>query len=346
MNPFLKKIISNPDTILLLNSIYDGVYIVDINRKILFWNKGAEKITGHLYADIVRHKCYDNMLNHIDENGNLLCNGNCPIMESMIKDKNIERKIYPLGKDKKRFPVITRVGPIKDRNGKIVGAIEVFRDITKEQELGILQEKFNEHIKKFVSSTTYQEVIKQTNSDKPVTTQMRDLSILYADVVGFSSFTERNGAHEAATMLNELFSICVEEINNNNGDIDKFIGDAVMATFIDANDAVLSAEKILKKLADENKERADAGKERIQLHIGINSGNVIQAEIGAIDRKDYTILGDAVNIAARIQEMSDPDTIFISESTYSRLKNSSNYSFFKKLAVKGRTEPIAVYKSV
>jgi adenylate cyclase len=267
-------------------------------------------------------------------------------MESMLMDKGVEKKVYPLTKDKKRIPVLTRVGPIKNRNGKIVGAIEVFRDISKEEDLRILEEKFNELVKKYLSSTTYQEVINQTNSDKPVTTQMREMTIMFADVVGFSSFTERYGAQEAAAMLNEFFAICVSEINDHLGDIDKFIGDAVMATFIDANDAVCSAEKILSKLVLANKEREEVGREKIQVHIGINSGTVIQAEIGAIDRKDFTILGDAVNIAARIQEMSEPGTIYISESTYSRLKRSDNFAFFEKLAVKGRKEPISVFRSL
>ena len=346
MNLFLKKIISDPDIISLLNSINDGVYIVDVNREILFWNKGAEEITGHKVNDIIRRNCSDNILEHIDEKGKLLCKGNCPLVESMLLNKNIERKIFTLRQNKKRIPVLTHVSPIKDRDNKIVGAIEVFRDISKEEELRILQEKFNDLIKKFVSSTTYNEVIDQTNSDKAVVTQMREMTILYLDVVGFSLFTERFGAQEAATMLNELFTICVVEINNNNGDIDKFIGDAVMATFVDANDAVISVEKILEKLFNENKEREIAEKEKIQLHIGINSGIVIQAEIGAINRKDYTILGDAVNIAASLQEMSDPDTIFISESTYSRLKNTKNFTFFEKRTVKGSKEPIAIYKSV
>ena len=345
MNLFLKKIISDPDIISLLNSINDGVYIVDVNRKILFWNKGAEQITGHKVNDVTHHYCSDNILEHIDEKGNLLCTGNCPLVESMLLNKNIERKIFTLRQNKKHIPVLTHVSPIKDRNGKTVGAIEVFRDISKEEELRILQKKFNDLIKKFVSATTYNEVIDQTNSNKAVATQMCEMTILYVDVVGFSSFTKRFGAQEAATMLNELFTICVDEINNNNGDVDKFIGDAVMATFVDANDAVLSVESILKRLFNENKEREIAEKEKIQLHIGINSGIVIQAEIGAINRKDYTILGDAVNIAASLQEMSEPDTIYISESTFSRLKDSEKYIFFEKRTVKGSKEPIAVYKS-
>jgi PAS domain S-box-containing protein len=345
-NEFLQKIISNPDIILLLNSIYDGVYIVNTEREIVFWNKGAAKLTGHAKKEVLDKKCSDNILNHIDENGNLLCSGNCPLMECMIQDKNVERKIYPLTKTKKRFPVLTRVGPIKDHDGEIVGAIEVFRDISKDEDLRILQEKFNDLIKKYVSSTTYENVIREARSGKTGMVKMCELTVLYVDVVGFCSFAGRNDLPEVAAMLNDVFGLCEIITKKYHGDIDKFIGDAVMATFIDANDAVKAAENILSELKVFNMQRIKEKKEPVHLHIGINSGNVIRAEIGTSERKDLTVLGNTVNLAARIQEISEPDKIFISESTYSRLKNTDGFSFFEKITFKGQDLPIPIFRSV
>ena len=342
---FLKKIISDPNIVLLLNSIYDGVYIVNREREILFWNKAAEKITGHKREEIECHNCADNILNHIDENGNLLCTGNCPLMVSMHEDRNIEKKIYPQHKDLSRFPVITRVGPIKDNDGIIVGAIEVFHDVTNDEELRILQDKFNELLKKYVSSTTYKEIEKQAKFGQSRPAQHCDMTILYVDVVGFTSFAHRNKLSEIAELLNAVFGLCEGITKNHHGDIDKFIGDAIMATFVDANDAVLAAELILKEVTLFNKERESSGKDKISLHIGINSGNVIRAEIGTSERKDLTVLGDPVNIAAHIQKFSFPDTIFISESTFSRLKDSRNFTYYDKITVKGISEPISVFKS-
>jgi len=222
----------------------------------------------------------------------------------------------------------------------------VFHDVSKEQELQILREKFDGLIKKFVSATAYQEIIKQAETGAPDKSQFRDLTILYLDVIGFTAYAEKHSLQETAEMLNDIFGFSGHIINENHGDIDKFIGDAIMAIFIDANDAVLSAEKILKGMQRINDERSAKGKEQILLHIGINSGTVMQVEIGTSERKDITIIGDAVNIAARIQELSEPDTIFISESTYSRIKNHKSFAFYEKLAVKGRKEPIQVFKSV
>lgn len=346
MNAFLQKIISDPDINLLLNSIYDGVYIVNKNRKIIFWNNGAERITGYTKDEVLQKRCSDNILNHIDENGNVLCIDKCPLFEAIANDHKTEAVIYPLNKDKKRFPVLTRVGPIKDSKGRIVGAIEVFRDITKEQELQILRDKFNNLIKKFVSAATFQEIIKQAETGSPDSAALRDITILYADVVGFTAFAERSSMQETAEMLNEIFHFCGFIINENHGDIDKFIGDAIMAVFIDANDAVRAAEKILEGLVLINDSREKREKDKISLHIGINSGTVIQVEIGTSDRKELTIIGDAVNITARIEELSEPDAIFISESTFSRLNNHQSFVFYEKIAIKGRKEPISIFRSV
>lgn len=141
------KIINDPDVNLLLNSICDGIYFVNRKREILFWNEGTERITGYGKEEVLHKKCANNILCHIDENGNNLCARNCPLLESVLFDKKTEVKIYPLNKDKKKFPVSTRVGPIKDGKGNIVGAIEIFHDISKEEELRVLQEKFNDLIK-------------------------------------------------------------------------------------------------------------------------------------------------------------------------------------------------------
>ena len=172
-----------------------------------------------------------------------------------------------------------------------------------------------------------------------------EATILFSDIRGFTAYSEGREPEEVVEALNEYFGIATEFILEYGGYVDKFIGDAIMATFVDANDAVLASEKILNELSKLNKNREKSGKEKISLHIGVNSGTVIQAEIGTSERKDLTVLGDTVNIAAHIQQFAHPDSIFISESTFSRLKDSSKFTFYEKLAVKGRNESISVFKS-
>jgi class 3 adenylate cyclase len=224
-----------------------------------------------------------------------------------------------------------------------VAAIEVFRDISESEELRILQEKFSKLIKKYLSSATLTEVMNQLEGSKEEVA-IRELTILYVDIVAFTRFSEKHLPEETAKMLNDLFGICGVITRECHGDIDKFIGDAVMATFIDANDAVLAGIKILNALAELNTMREEKGLEGIQVRIGLNSGLVMQGEIGTPDRKDITVIGDVVSTASRIESVTDPMGICISEATYSRLKTPQEFHFYKKVKVKNRSEAVPIFR--
>jgi len=344
MDKFLKELTTNSQVVNMLNAIFDGIYIVNLQREIVFWNKGAEIITGYLKDEVMGKRCSANILNHIDENGKLLCKTSCPLTYCIAKDINLQEKVYPLHKKGNRFPTLTHVSPIKDNEGNIVGAIEVFRDISKEEDFRILQEKFNSFIQKYISKNTYKEVVKQVKHGKSELNVVKDLTIMYLDVVSFTEFSEKAEPNLVADLLNGLFGICDVITREYYGDIDKFIGDSIMATFLDANDAFNASVKILTALENFNLLRAKEGLPVVQIRIGINSGNVIQVEVGTEDRKDYTVLGDVVNTAARIQSIAEPNSIFISESTLSRVKEKNKFVFIGSKKLKGKKENIMVYK--
>jgi PAS domain S-box-containing protein len=329
----------------VLNSIFDGVYVVDRDRRIIFWNKGAEEITGYRSEEVMGSRCSDDILNHIDENGILLCRSACPLVETLRTGKEIRAKVYPFHKDGRRFPVQTHIAPIRNDNGEIVAAIEVFRDISREEEFRILQEKFKELVRKYLSTATFEEVMDQLQGSRGKA-RTKDLTVLYLDVVGFTSFSERHSPEETAKMLNDLFGICEVITKECHGDIDKFIGDAVMAVFIDANDAVLAAIKVLEALSEFNKVRVKEDHEKIQIRIGVNSGLVIQGEIGTPDRKDVTVVGDVVNTASRIESVTDAMDLCISEASYSRLKDPKWFQLLKEVQVKNRRRPVSIYRYV
>ncbi|MGV8058563.1 MAG: adenylate/guanylate cyclase domain-containing protein [Smithellaceae bacterium] len=332
---------------IVLDSLYDGVYIVDCHRRILFWNSGAEKITGYSAAEVTGRRCADRILNHIDADGNLLCRGGCPLLKAIRTGQEIEEKVYPLHKDGRRFPTLTHVAPIRDENGKIIAGIEIFRDITLEEDFRHLQEKFNTLIKKYVSTVTFEEVMMQVKAGTHVSSSMRELTVLFLDIVGFTTFSETKSPEEAVTMLNEVFGVCEVITRKCHGDIDKFIGDCVMAIFIDANDAVDAACQILYgALVRMNALRQEQGQEPVHIRIGINSGQVIQGDVGSAERKDLTVIGDVVNAASRIQSTTDIDTIAISEATYGRLhaQTAAQFDFLRNLSAKGKKKPIPVFQ--
>lgn len=337
--------ISQKDSVIdiVLNDVSDGIYIVDSNKKIIFWNKGAEEQTGYRREEVLGYRASEDILNHIDENGKPLCPGECPISKALLYGETVKVKLFPQKKSGKRFPIMSHISPIKNKEGKVVAAIEVFRDISKEEDYRILQEKFNNLIRKYVSTATIERVMSLVLSGVDSKTARREMTILYIDVVNFTAMSEVYLPEEVAMTLNEIFSICEIITQECYGDIDKFMGDAIMAVFIDAQDAVNAGKKILDALQDLNQERIRNSKEPVNVRIAINSGKVVQAEIGTIARKDLTVIGDVVNTTAHIEKLGSPNSIFLTEATLSRLKDPGKYKFERRILLKGKKEPVSLY---
>jgi diguanylate cyclase (GGDEF)-like protein/PAS domain S-box-containing protein len=116
----------------ILENLHDGLYLVDRNRVITYWNKAAEQISGFNANEIVGKSCSDNMLTHMDSDGNCLCNGMCPLAATIADGKPRETEMYMHHKDGHRIPVSVRVSSLTDSNGKIIGGIELFTNISNQ----------------------------------------------------------------------------------------------------------------------------------------------------------------------------------------------------------------------
>jgi diguanylate cyclase (GGDEF)-like protein/PAS domain S-box-containing protein len=110
----------------IIDNLYDGVYFVDRERVITYWNKGAERITGYSAAQTLGRACRDNLLNHITANGIELCLNNCPLAAAMDDGKEREAEVFVHHADGHRVPIVVRASPIRDRTGTIIGAVESF----------------------------------------------------------------------------------------------------------------------------------------------------------------------------------------------------------------------------
>lgn len=117
----------------ILENLHDGLYFVDRNRVITFWNKAAEKISGFTAEEVVGKSCADNILTHVDSDGNNLCTGVCPLAASIADGKPREAVAYMHHKDGHRIPVSVRVSTLTDDTGNIVGGIELFTDISNQE---------------------------------------------------------------------------------------------------------------------------------------------------------------------------------------------------------------------
>ncbi len=114
----------------LLDNIYDGAYFVDRNRRITYWNRGAERITGYAASEVVGKDCSDNILMHVTKEGRRLCTEICPLAEELLKSDDRSREVFFHHRSGFRVPVTIRVAPIRDEQGVTVGGVEVFTDNT------------------------------------------------------------------------------------------------------------------------------------------------------------------------------------------------------------------------
>lgn len=178
-------------------------------------------------------------------------------------------------------------------------------------------------------------------------------TVLFSDIRGFTTLTEELGPHATVSMLNEYFEIMVECIQKEGGMLDKFIGDAMMAAFgipvghdDDEDRAVRASVAMIKSLAAWNVTRVNEGKKPVNIGIGLNTDVVVSGNIGSKKRMDFTIIGDGVNLAARLESACKQYAarILISEFTYKKLRGTYRTREIDLVVVKGKTKPVAVYE--
>ena len=178
-------------------------------------------------------------------------------------------------------------------------------------------------------------------------------TVLFSDIRGFTTITEQLGAQGTVALLNEYFTLMVDCIQREAGFLDKFIGDAIMAAFgipvahdDDADRSVRTAIAMINELWAWNKVRVGEGKMPVDIGIGLNTDNVVSGTIGSKKRMDYTIIGDGVNLAARLESACKQygARILISEFTYKLLRGTYYSRELDLVVVKGKTKPVAIFE--
>ena len=178
-------------------------------------------------------------------------------------------------------------------------------------------------------------------------------TVLFSDIRGFTTHAEEMGAQGTVAFLNEYFTIMVELITAEGGMLDKFIGDAIMAAFglpiahdDDEDRAVRAAIEMIRGCRRYSEERVRRGLKPVQMGIGLNTGMVVSGNIGSSRRMDYTIIGDGVNLASRLESACKmyAAELLISEGTWRRLRGTYRAREIDVVVVKGKTEPVAVFE--
>jgi adenylate cyclase len=183
----------------------------------------------------------------------------------------------------------------------------------------------------------------------------REMSVLFSDLRGFTTITEKGDPEELVRQLNEYFTRMVEIVFRNGGTVDKFVGDMVMALFgapVDdvkhADAAVATAVEMVRELGELNRRWAAEGRVQLDIGIGVNSGDMIAGNIGSSAIMSYTVIGDNVNLGARLESLNKDyrTRIIISEATRSRLDEHYETRPLGAVVVKGKTRPVDIFEVI
>jgi adenylate cyclase len=234
--------------------------------------------------------------------------------------------------------------PLISVDGKSMGFMIMIEDISSEK-------RMKSTMSRYIDPSIADQLL--ANKSDIFEGQNVHATVLFSDIRGFTTLTEQLGPQGTVHLLNEYFEIMVDCISKEGGILDKFIGDAIMAGFGipqslgDNEDRGLRAAlAMIQSLESWNTTRESDGKLPVHIGIGLNSDNIVSGNIGSKKRMDFTMIGDGVNLAARLESACKQYSakILISEFTKARLKGTYRMREIDLVVVKGKTVPIAVYE--
>ena len=206
--------------------------------------------------------------------------------------------------------------------------------------------KEKKKMQKFVSDSTMDMIKSGSMRHNMLGGEYRTLTILFSDIRGFTAMSEKKKPSEVISIINFYLNLQAQIIRDNGGNIDKFIGDEIMASFSgdDAtNKAVKSGLQIQATIEKENKKRETAGQTVCEVGIGINRGEVIVGNIGSHEHMDFTVVGSVVNVASRLCSTAKPGKVIVDKSSYDRASCRYNVELQTPFSIKGISYPIDTY---
>jgi class 3 adenylate cyclase len=207
-----------------------------------------------------------------------------------------------------------------------------------------LQEK--KKMQKFVSGSTMDMIKSGSMRHSMLGGEYRTLTILFCDIRGFTAMSEKKKPSEVISIVNFYLNLQAQIVRDNHGDIDKFIGDEIMASFSGdeaTNNAIKSAVEIQDMIKRENIKRAKKGETVCEVGIGINRGEVIVGNIGSHEHMDFTAVGSAVNVASRLCSSAKAGKVIVDKSTYDRANCKYHTILQTPFSIKGISYPIDTY---
>jgi PAS domain S-box-containing protein len=317
-------------------SIASGVLTADIQDQITLCNRAAEAILGETRTDLVGHSLEEALpalAGQIQSHVTSVRETDKPVVGLEITQHHPERGALDWR---------LNLSPLKDAEQTTQGVAIVLDDMTEKKRL----EAQRRLLERMVSPA----VLDQIDPDSlQFGGQQREITVLFADIRGFTSFSEKKSPEELVAVLNRYLAAGAEAVLAEEGTVDKFLGDAVMAWFnaplpqpdhsLRAVKAALRLREAVEKLHAELP--ADA---QLSFGVGIHFGQAVLGWIGTEKRLEYTAIGDSVNTAKRIQENSSRNQILISKEAYERVAGQVLAEPYAPLRVKGKSEVVEVFE--
>jgi adenylate cyclase len=218
----------------------------------------------------------------------------------------------------------------------------------------VAEEKKRERLGRFLSPQVASRILaaSDTQAGELGAPEIREVTVLFADISGFTSMSERMAPAAVARLLNDYLSRMTDVIFKYEGTLDKYIGDAIMAVFgapLDMPDhalrAIRTALEMQERLAEWNAERKEGP--AFNVRIGINSGNAVAGEIGSVNKKEYTVLGDTVNTASRLESsVARPGSVVVGEPTAALVEGRFDFRPLGSFSLKGKEKEVLAYEVI
>ncbi|MBI9048650.1 MAG: GAF domain-containing protein [Anaerolineaceae bacterium] len=318
-------------------SITSGVITTDEQLLITMQNKSSETIIGKKNVDIY-HQTIDKALQASQSIS--------AYFEKVLKNQEVitgmEMQIEnPL---QGMRDVRISISPLKDENSNLMGTAMVLEDLTEQKRMQAKNALFERMVSPAVIDQLQENEIETGGEQKTI-------SVLFADVRGFTAYSERHTPEELVFVLNQYLAAAANAILEEGGTIDKFLGDAVMAWFnapIPQENHILRAVRsalAIKNVVNRLNQSIDET-DQLSFGIGVHSGEAVLGLIGAKTRMDFTAIGDCVNTARRIQEHAAPGQILISDYVKTSLDAVVDATPQEKFFAKGKNEPLQVFELI
>jgi adenylate cyclase len=324
----------------ILKSLSNGVVTLDQHLNVVKINEAAERILGMAAAEVL-----DRSAVQVFGNRNPWVTRSLAYVAAMGASDYHADTDFALP-DGGAAAVNLTAAPLFETAGKPIGCMLVIEDITREK-----------RVRNTMARYVAKEVVDQllASGQDFLDGNSHVATVLFSDIRRFTTLAEAMSPQDTVAMLNDYFTSMVEVVFQHGGMLDKYIGDAIMAVFGtalggagEADNALAVATEMIRELARFNERRRERGREEIEIGIGIATGEVLAGSLGSRRRLEYTVIGDNVNLAARLEGANKHygTTVLLAGSTAEALKSRAVLRRLDLIQVKGKLQPTLAYESL